>query len=562
MGLNAQTLDPTALDRALEKTQKAYTEHQDSFLSYWNHTDALLKQNPDYKVQLELYRLLGAWQFLSGKHLESINTLNKGIAYGEKNKACHELVILHYELGTVYSKNKNLKLAYDFIQKGISLAQSLKDTSALADGNNRLGILYENKGALDTAYQYYNKSLVLNLLAKDTLGLSYSYENLATVMAQQNKTDQAIAYLQKALFIRKNKNDQYGIAIATINISEAYYTQKKLDSAISYAHKAIEAGKQTNFLDLLQHSYKQLSSMYKEQGAFQKALDYHEKFSTLHDSIFNERKAQQISELGIQFDTERKEQQIKVLSKQKTIRNLGLLAATLILLVLSAALYLIYKNKKSKEEKLQAEAAYKLQLKEIEAQAAMKNERLRISRELHDNIGAHLTFINATVESLEDKNEKTQQIQELTHETIRELRKTVWLINKEKLTAEEFSLKLRDIFNKVPNLEIQTQIEQPQLVLKAELVSYLFRAAQEAINNALKHAQATQLLLHLKVDLNDIELWIKDNGIGFEIHDNESMGYGLDNMKYRMEALNGRMILNTAKAKGTEILLHVPIQKD
>lgn len=543
----------------VQKLQDAYTSQKDSLEIIIRETEAIANKYNDIAAQIEVLRIKGAWLFLSGKHTNAIETLLKGIEIGEKNPPCHELVITYYEVATVYSKNTNLTQANIFLEKGLQLAKELKDTSAIADAYNRKGIFFEKASKLDSALYFYKQSLKLNMLSKDTIGMSYSYENIATVLAQQNKTATAIQYLKIALNIRESKNDQYGIAIATINLSEAFYNNNQKDSAIIYAHKAIDLARKINFLDLIQHAYKQLSMMYKEGKNYDKALHFHEQYTALHDSIFNTEKSKQLTSMAVQFESERKQQQINVLSKQKTIQQLGLISISLLLLILAIITFTIYRNKKLKESKLKEEAAHSLKLKDIEAYNNMQNERIRISRELHDNIGAHLTFIKSTVDSITDKNEKITLAKEITSETIRELRKTVWLINKSSVSIEEFVIKLRDFMKTIPLVNITSELEDASFILKTNYLTEIFRSIQETVNNAVKYAKANHINIQIITKNQTLLIAIEDDGVGFDLNHISATGFGLQNIKSRINALSGTVDINSIINKGTCISIKVPL---
>ncbi|MES2479691.1 MAG: sensor histidine kinase [Bacteroidota bacterium] len=537
--------------------QSAYSSHSDSLSQLIEDGISMANEQNDFGAKVEILRIKGAFQFLSGEHTRAAETLIEGVKIGEQHKTNKELVTIYYELGTVYSKNRNIAFAGQYMRKGLSMAQSNRDTSGMADGYNRIGVMYENLGNLDSALYYYTLSRKMNTIAKNTLGLSYSLENMATVYSQQKKHELAIDYLKQAIEIRRSKNDQYGIAIATINISESYKEAGRMDSAIHYALLAEKTGRSINFLDLLQHTYKQLSEMYKGLGKHDVALAYHERYTALKDSIFNEGKSKQMAEMSVQFETERKEQQIKVLNKQKTIQRLALIVSVLALLTMIVVAYFIIKNRKIKEEKLRAEAAFQLQLKEVEARSAMQHERLRISRELHDNIGAHLTFINATVDGMDKNNAKTQQVKDLTNETIRELRKTVWLINKSSVRVEEFVLKLREFLKNIPQVQVLSTIEDTSIELNAEMITELFRTTQECVNNALKYSGADNIVVDISSSAEKITIEVKDNGCGFEIEELSNKGFGLENMQHRMEVLGGTCHIQSEKDKGTQIRMEV-----
>lgn len=548
-----------SLKDLVARAREAYGSHNDSLIPLLDKGDLQAARESDYAAQVELKRLRGIYYFLSGDHAGGLKILLQASAIGEQHKVRNELILTYYELGTVYSKNKDVALARNYMDKGFRLARDYSDTALMADGCNRIGILYENKGQLDSALIQYRIGYELNLAARDSLGLSYSLENMATVYGAQQRTDLSIPYLKQSLAIRTAKNDRYGMAIATVNISESYREAGLLDSAIDYGHRAIAYGKAVNFLDLLQHIYGQLSEMYKQRKQFDSALLYHEQFVSLKDSVFNTEKSKQIAEMSARYESDKKEQQIKVLSKQRTIQRLGLTATLLLLLIVLIITYVVYKNRRLKEAQLRRDAAFQLQLKEAEARNAMQQERFRISRELHDNIGAHLTFINATVDELGTEDGRLAQVKELTHETIRELRKTVWLINRSTIRLDEFVLKLRDFLKNVPRLKWSVDIHDSDRELSSEWVTELFRCTQEAVNNALKHSQANMISVSLRTQDAQFCIDIVDDGRGFRRDELLERGYGLQNMQQRMEAVGGTCVIDSEPGKGTRVKLCVAL---
>lgn len=552
--LTAQTAEQHRLDGMVQKMTQAYRDHNDSLLLFTKEAAQLALQLKNYSALLVVYKIQGNYYFLSGNYNQALLEYSTGIRIGEEQHLGAPLVTLYYEIAGVYSKNGNKSLSSQNVTKGLHLAEKIKDTSGLADGHNRLGIYLERDGMVDTALFCYHKSYELYAAINDSIGMSYSLENEATAYGQKKRYAEAIDRIKRSLRIREMKNDRYGIAIATINTSEIYQQAGQIDSAIKYALLAEKAALAVSFPDLVQYTYEQLYRLYKLKNKPDLALLYHERHTRVKDSIFNAERTRQLSEFSTRFDTERKEQQIKVLNKQKTIQRLGLFVSILLLLIMIVIAYLIFKTRKQKEAQLRSEAAFQLQLKEADARNAMQQERLRISRELHDNIGAHLTFINATVDNLAQDNTKVQQVKELTNDTIRELRKTVWLINKSSVKMDEFVIKLREFLKNIPRLSISADVSDHEVVLHAELITELFRAIQESVNNALKYADAENITVSIVADSNNIAVRIADNGCGFDPQQ-KAKGFGLENMQYRMKSIGGSYELYSAPGKGTTVVL-------
>lgn len=548
-----------ALKVLLEKMNAAYRDHSDSLFSYIGQARGLAEQEKDYDALMIVYKIEGNFYFLGGDYKKAHESYSAGIRLGEQQRLGKGLITMYYEIAGVYSKNGNRALSDQNILKGLRLADKTSDTSCLADGLNRIGIHLERDGKLDSALHCYQMSYEFYNAMRDSVGMSYSLENQATTYGLLKNFREAIARIKLSLSIRELKNDRYGIAIANINISEIYQQDNKIDSALKYALVAEKTSKEVGFLDLVQYTYEQLYILYKKKNNAALALQYFELRTKLKDSIFNAERTRQIAEFSTKFDTERKEQQIKVLSKQKTIQRLALIAAVLLFIVMAIVGYIIFRNRKEKENKLRLEAAFQLQLQEAEARNALQNERLRISRELHDNIGSHLTFINATVDNMGGSDTKMQQVKDLTNETIRELRKTVWLINKSSVQIDEFVVKLRDFLKNIPHLHVEADIEDTAAVLKAELITELFRAIQESVNNALKYSAAAEISVRIRSDQKSIAIQVADNGSGFDVARQKGSGFGLENMEYRMQAIGGTYAIESVIGKGTTVFLQAPL---
>jgi signal transduction histidine kinase len=87
----------------------------------------------------------------------------------------------------------------------------------------------------------------------------------------------------------------------------------------------------------------------------------------------------------------------------------------------------------------------------------------------------------------------------------------------------------------------------------------LYRVIQEAVNNVIKHAKASELFITLYNEENEIDVMIEDNGIGFDKKNIQSDGIGLQNIRSRIEYLNGNVEWDTAPNNGTVLSIHVPL---
>jgi signal transduction histidine kinase len=221
-------------------------------------------------------------------------------------------------------------------------------------------------------------------------------------------------------------------------------------------------------------------------------------------------------------------------------------------LILSIGFIVQYINRK-KQAKL---------LQKIALQKELENERQRISRDLHDNMGAYTSALIANVQHLKltaGNSIDVENMQSNAEQILASLRETIWVLNNKEVTLQEFSdgfknycfkiLKnFEDIsFNAVENIEKNT-------MLTAATAIHLNKILQEAVQNIIKHANATQL--HYTItSTNKIEITIHDNGKGFD-QSIVKKGNGLENMQWRAKEVGIEIKIQSIINNGTTITIN------
>jgi signal transduction histidine kinase len=190
-----------------------------------------------------------------------------------------------------------------------------------------------------------------------------------------------------------------------------------------------------------------------------------------------------------------------------------------------------------------------------------EKERIRLSKELHDGLGPMLTTLKLDIQSagLED-NARSSLIDRIDH-TIREVR--LMSYNLRPSVLEDFGAG-EAIGNLIEQIRGHAQVEmvykndmQPESEIRDEVHVALYRIAQEAINNALRHAEASRIAVSLSVFDDRVSLFISDNGKGF-VTEEQARGNGLRNMHERAKLANGQMYIDSTTA-GTTIEVEIPI---
>jgi signal transduction histidine kinase len=209
------------------------------------------------------------------------------------------------------------------------------------------------------------------------------------------------------------------------------------------------------------------------------------------------------------------------------------------------------------------------QIKEIERQIAIEKERLRISKDMHDEVGASLTRISILSElAKKQQNEPAKaqqivdQISEISGNVVDEMSEIIWAMNPRNDTLDCFSSYVRQYASSyLETTGIDGKFlfpdEIPSRQMSSELRRNLFLVIKEALHNIVKHSGAESVNLTLHIDHNIISIEITDNGKGFIPGTRNGTGNGLINMRKRMEDIDGQFEILSETGKGTKIKLSV-----
>lgn len=201
---------------------------------------------------------------------------------------------------------------------------------------------------------------------------------------------------------------------------------------------------------------------------------------------------------------------------------------------------------------------------QLQLQLEMQKERERISRDLHDNIGAYSSAMIANTDYLEqtvtdnEGKEKVLYLKENARNILSTIRETIWLLNSKNLTVsgftEGFINYCSNILRNYEGIEIEFKEDIAQNKnLSPAIAINLLRILQEVVQNTVKYAKATKINCFIKSD-EQLTIILTDNGIGFDTK-GKSYGNGLRNMKYRAVEINFDMAINSGPGTGTEITL-------
>lgn len=509
-----------------------------------------------------------------------LGNYDKRMEYSLKAIKIYEEIGDEVLLGNAYGglgyslRTRDLDKALLYMRKAIHLLEKNQDSLGLNPTYDNYGILQENVGNVDSAIYYYNLALNLKRNQNDSIGIPFALGHLAGAHAVKKEFEKSKAFLDEAYHIRTKRNDVYGIAETSVQYADFYFSQGKYSEAAPWYKKSYEQAIANNYVHLAQYASSLLSECLEKTNQPNASIKYLKISHDLKDSLLNEKSNKAMAQLEIQYETEKKEkllaeQEVMLTKEQLRVkqRNYTLLGLGLVLIFILVLSYYIYKQQKFKQQKLIEENRLKDELAKITLQNQLHQERTRISRDLHDNIGSQLTFIISSVDNMgylfktadEKLRERLTGIADFSRTTITQLRDTIWALNKDEISFDDLKSRL---FNYIENAKIvkenitfnfEVSVNQKISFNAIEGVN-IFRIVQEAINNSLKYSAATKIEVLLYEENGKLCLSVEDDGIGFNV-EKVNLGNGLENMKNRASSINADFILDSTPDKGTKIIL-------
>jgi signal transduction histidine kinase len=500
--------------------------------------------------------------------------LAKGRGDPDLIKAC--LLALFKYFNTEIAQNSDAYLPY------LVHFESLQsDTIDLIWATTFRIIFYAKSLDLDTI-NYFKSFRVLDKLKKkldaESPVLAHIFLETGIKFNVQNKPDSADISYHKAVALSKNypflKRIRFFSYLKLMNIAGARHLEEarsyrrmartEIDSA-NLLRSSYHLNLYNSFLLANQHKYDSAFVLLKEAYAQDFYLDF--RTNTL-----------EINRLGIELDTQEKEN-TNLQLKQNRNWLISALAGVALLFLVS---YLAYTNQRSKnriqakEKEVQTMKLEKvLKDQEIFGIDAMiegqEKERQRLADDLHDNLGSMLANSILHFKNIKDnpnltEEERVTQMQEtddLLQETYQKVRGIAHAKNAGVNAQEGLLPAVKNFASKVSiinRLAIEVEEHGMNSRLENSLEITIFRIIQELITNIIKHAQASEVMIHLTHYEDSINLMVEDNGIGFEISQIKPLsGMGLHSIQKKIENLGGRVTIDSIPQKGTTVIIDVPL---
>jgi len=597
----------------------------DSSLYYLDQSLILFKSTNDSSGVAEVYHNMGVAKEHLGLYQESLDYYQQGYEIRKKIGLKSEVAFSLNSIGNIYVFLNNYSRALELYLESLKISEELKNQNAIANTYNNIGMVYDYTSDLDKAFEYYDRARKAYEVLNDKRGLAGVLNNIGLIYKNKRQPEKSVPYYQQSLKLFEELKSAYGVAVLQNNIGvayglmnnqeralqfhrqslatntkignsdgiansnnsigESYLELKQFEKADEYFKKGLVVAKQISSQDRMAESYEGLAKSREGMKDYKNALTYSRQARNLRDSLFSVEKSQKLYEMEQKYESALKAKQIALLNSeterqkleivQKTElidqRNIQLILVVASLVFLGLAVYLFY-------SRLRLQQAARLELARREKdQAIIKSiyeQRMSISKDMHDEIGSGLTHVSLLSEMITTQNRsdvemriEVQTISTISRKLVQGMSEIIWAINPQNETLENLTSYLReqtnryfDPFNLQYNIYMPDQL--PDIKLTNQQRRNLFLVTKETLNNTLKYAEASVVSLTMEIkDDNMFCFLISDNGKGFEKDKIRRSANGLKNMESRMNEIGGSFEISSTP-QGTHVSYSVLISPE
>lgn len=615
-----QKPDTNTVNHLLARGEAIETRNIEAAIQLYRQAHALARKLGFTKGYFNGMRLLCYTLNNSGRYEEARTIALEGLQEARKDTSKRNLGLSHFALANAAMAGGDLKEATRQFHQAAHYMRLLNHRQNLAVIYNNLGILYQNQDLYKQAIEQYEKALRIHQEAKDAdRDIAITLFNMGVTYGHMHDRKRCIDYYKRARQYIDPKTDLDFLVTLYNNIGYEFGAQARYDSALHYQREGLrlsrklgnvrhemhllmtlgqtynllgQYGQAKSHLDAsygiarktnaglteLRNIYREYSVLYEKTGNYKAAYEWSEKYYAVHDSLENteakellQSYEEKIKKAEARQNLLAKQRQIERLEAERKQQNLWMWLAIISAVAIAAVLLisvLLYRQRQRATASallaLQREQELVAMRAEMEGQ---QKERLRISREMHDDLGASLTAIGLLSEVMKTRlltaaSPEIHKISELSSEMVTAMNEIIWSLNTRNDSLNGLIAYLRSYArefaeNTSLSLKIDAEEAPEDINIPGDDRRHIFLTVKEALNNVVKHAQAERVTLRMLPRQQQLFIEVCDNGRGFVQQDAPRHRNGLKNMQNRMQTAGGECTI-TSSDEGTCVRITYP----
>jgi len=496
----------------------------------------------------------------------------------------NRLAALYSNIGWLFTEQKEYDKAVEYGNKAYALATKLNDGYSAVNTLLNLSGAYNDLNQFDKQFAVLRQALPLAIKGEDIEQINTVYDNLGGYYYQQRQFRESLANYLESYRYAQQMGNQYHMCEVCKKLARVYHQLKEPSKALHFIVQSEKFAGEVGERADLKEIYQARAEIEQAAGNYKTASDYFAKTLTLSDSIFKVSTSEKVAEVEAKYQNEKKQQAILQLEKDKQIQAFSLNQKSTLNYILIGSLgaalvlgFLGYRNFRHRQQLAQQQDELQQQrIRELEKDRQLiavdsllrgqEEERSRLAKDLHDGLGGLLSGVKFSLSNMKDNLIVTpdnmavfERSLDMIDTSIRELRRVAHNMMPEMLVNFGLDEGLKDYCNSVNATKLLSVKYQSfgmggRLDSSKEIIIY--RIIQELLNNVLKHAAASEVLVQLIKEGNHLNILVEDDGKGFDPSVlNNNKGAGWTNIRSRVDYLQGQLDINSEAGKGTSVTI-------
>jgi signal transduction histidine kinase len=468
----------------------------------------------------------------------------------------------------------------EYANKAVQISQKLGDTISMVDALINLSVSYNHLEQYEKALQVLTDALPLAKKNGDLYQLVTICNNMGDYYLEKKNFDSALVNCLEMYSYASRMGNQYFLSSAHLMLAKVYLELKQYSKAVIHIATAEKLANEVGERAELKTIYKIRGDIEQEIDNYKLSTAYYLKALIISDSLFKAETSEKVAEAEAKYETEKKEKEIIRLQKDTQIHLLSIKQKSTLNYFLTASLaaliivgFLIYRNLRNRQQLAkQQDELQQQRIRELEKDKQLvavdsmlqgqEEERSRLAKDLHDGLGGLLSGVKFSLSNMKDNLIITpdnmavfERSLDMLDTSIMELRRVAHNMMPELLTKFGLDEALKEycatinttglLAVKYQSIGMNTRIEKSSEII-------IYRIIQELLNNVLKHASATEVLVQVVKEEGRLNIVVEDNGKGFDTAMlNDNKGAGLTSIRSRVHYLKGRLEINSEAGKGT-----------
>jgi PAS domain S-box-containing protein len=311
-------------------------------LEYYLKSAALYEQLKDQDNLALAYNSIARSYWKLGDYVTAMKYFFKSLKIYEELNHPQGISGMNLNIGLMYWNMKDLDKSLGYYRKSLKIFEELKDKINILLTLSNIGLVYQQKGMYQKALENFHRALKISKELKNKRLEAKIIHNMGVTYNTMKENQLALEFLNRSLKMKTELNQRDGIAKALILLAQVNLRLGKFNQAVHQGGQGLDLAKQINVKEDIKEAYQVLSQSYEALGDLGRALDYHKKFKSLSDEIFDENSAMEIAGLETSFQMEKDQKEIELLKKERETQRTMLISLVFFALSILALTFVIF----------------------------------------------------------------------------------------------------------------------------------------------------------------------------------------------------------------------------